>query len=1020
MISTMFTRALLLLPLLAAVSSLAAEKPEAVPALKYEPQILVKLETFTLPKNSAQLLLMNGMKDSPLHAALRKMIADKTATMAYLMIARGCEGQCVKLEQIDEFPYPTDIDPEQIPQYLTLINPRALGLPVSPSPAPLPGPVQNAHPVPVTNAGIGMMSIMMPTTFNVRNLGESLEIETEVDWKNQRINLNIAPESVHFASLIRKNSADQPEFETQKLNTRVSLASGAPCFVGTLSKSVATGTLNANQDDSLSLAFVTATLDMPPPAHQQLKPDATPRYQWELISLPKETAIGLLEEPVDDHALHEKLRQMIKTQAAKLESVQLLRTASDARAKASETDDLPYPTDFNPPQMPGSLTIADQRLLDILEDEGGRDAPAPDTELDPANGGFGLMTHAMPTTFATRFAGAAFEIDPVLRDNRTSLRVKIAAERTRFLGLKRYEDAHQPLFESQTINTAVNISFNQPLLVGTMSRPIGTGVEGGNTEDRIWLAFLTVVVPKDDLTPVSERSTMQLLLKDEWFTLRKDELRSLLVAGMSDSNLRLEIKKRVQQNTATQDRLMLIRTRSGQRTKVEQIDEFAYAADFDPGQVSQQLAILDANTIAQAMKLPPPLLPAAMDRPEPAKQPGSTVNGGIGLQNTVTGTTFQVRYLGDTLEIDPVIGEDNKTIDLNLASEQVQFSRYVDYADIAQPVFQTRKINSALTAQSGQTIIAGTCSKASNTGREGSSEDDSVTISFLTPKITALPKPKGMDNPWSPPAPHPVTKSSLSTKPKRNDSAEPNPADPFAEPDPEGPKPPEPLPQTESNMRCQFELISLPTSAAAALLDEDLDDAALHERLKGMIIQDSAQLEKLLSLRTVSGQRAKLEQVAETPYATDYDPPQIPQKLAIADPKLTEILRKGGATATQAANRPLLATPNSGFGFITGLSATTYQVRNVGETVEIDPVLAEDGMTVDLNIAPESLRLVGETTYAEGTQPVFETQKLNTAVTTRIGQPCLLGTMSKPINTGAPGGNKIDRVWLAFITVFRD
>lgn len=221
-------------------------------------------------------------------------------------------------------------------------------------------------------------------------------------------------------------------------------------------------------------------------------------------------------------------------------------------------------------------------------------------------------------------------------------------------------------------------------------------------------------------------------------------------------------------------------------------------------------------------------------------------------------------------------------------------------------------------------------------------------------------------------------------------------------------------------MRFQFELISLPIADAPALFDEALDDPALHQRLVTMIGANTAKLEKLLSLRTMSGQRAKVEQIAETPYGTDFDPPQLPQKLTIADPQLVDILRQGGAAAYEAAHRPPLGPPNSGFGLICGLSATTWEYRNVGESMEIDPVLGEDGATVDLNIAPETLRLVGETKFGEAIQPVFETQKMNTAVTTSIGQPCLLGTMSRPCRTGAPGGNQEDRVWLAFITVRLD
>ena len=36
-----------------------------------------------------------------------------------------------------------------------------------------------------------------------------------------------------------------------------------------------------------------------------------------------------------------------------------------------------------------------------------------------------------------------------------------------------------------------------------------------------------------------------------------------------------------------------------------------------------------------------------------------------------------------------------------------------------------------------------------------------------------------------------------------------------------------------------------------------------------------------------------------------------------------------------------------------------------------------------------------------------------------VGQPALVSTFSPPTNTGVPGGNKSDRVWLLFVTVTR-
>jgi hypothetical protein len=954
------------------------------------PQVFLKQETFRLPKKAAQALLLAGLNDAELHAALREMVSAKTATLANLMLLRTHSGMRSKLEQIHEFGYCTDWDDGQLPQTLTLINPRALGMSADPLPIPLRGPILQPQPVPASNAGFGGITTVTPTTFSIRNLGDTIEVDTAVDEDKQRIALTVAIESVQFVGMVYQKGVRQPQFESQKLNTSVNLTPGAPCFLGTLSKSFQTGTVNANQDDQLSLAFITGTVDAPPAPAQSIGPSDAVRFQWELISLPREAAFGLLEEASDSVLLHDKLRAMMKTNAAKLEGLQSLsgvETTPSTPSRVTAADEYPFPSGIYGPHQPQTLTIAEQRMMDIFHQEGGRDAPAPDQALDPANGGFGLLTRAMPSQFTTRNVGDYMELQSALHTTGQSLNVAIFTERVHLLGLKKTEGIEQPVFESQKLLTRLNLEFNRPLLLGTMSPPLDTGADYENTSDRIWLSFLTAKVPTAKAptgkvpTPVpdpaitSSFEARQVLLREEWFTLPQEELRLMLVAGFSDPELRMEIKKRVAQQTATMDRFLLIRTKSGQRAKLEHINEFPYPTDFDPPQVNYSVAIVDAATVAAGTKLPQVIPESEPDQPQ---QAGHPMNGGLGLQNTATPTTYTVRNIGDTLEVDPVLNEDGKTIDLTFASEQVRFFDSVTYAGYKHPEFQTRKLYGSLVATSGLPVLAGTCSRASGTGRKSGNDDANVTVSFLTPTITKVPKP---------------------LPPKQNLATAPT-----------GPR----------SMRLQFELISVLPNVAVTLTDEGLDDPTLHQRLVAMIGENTAQLEKLLSLRTMSSQRAKVEQIAETPYPTDFHVPQLVMNLTIADPKLEEILRLGGRASQQAGHRPLLGPPNAGFGMITGLLGSTWTVRNAGETVEIDPVLGEDGIHVDLMIAPESVRLVGEVVYGEGVQPVFETQKLITSITTTIGQPCLLGTMSKPYRTGAPGGNQTDRVWLAFITPFLD
>ena len=88
--------------------------------------------------------------------------------------------------------------------------------------------------------------------------------------------------------------------------------------------------------------------------------------------------------------------------------------------------------------------------------------------------------------------------------------------------------------------------------------------------------------------------------------------------------------------------------------------------------------------------------------------------------------------------------------------------------------------------------------------------------------------------------------------------------------------------------------------------------------------------------------------------------------------------------------------------------------------MEVEMTIGEDGETVDLNVAPEHIKLIGmlpQNANGEITQPLFETNKLTTQILTKLSRPTLIGSISPPVATGAPGANEANRTWLLFVTV---
>lgn len=155
------------------------------------------------------------------------------------------------------------------------------------------------------------------------------------------------------------------------------------------------------------------------------------------------------------------------------------------------------------------------------------------------------------------------------------------------------------------------------------------------------------------------------------------------------------------------------------------------------------------------------------------------------------------------------------------------------------------------------------------------------------------------------------------------------------------------------------------------------------------------------SVVTRSGQRAKIEVIREFIYPTEFDPPEIPESF--------------GTTTGIATSQDNLGTVSS---FpVTPTTPTAFEMRSVGVTMEVDPVIGNDGFTIDLNLAPEVVEFEGFINYGspirssgvDGAgnavqieltenrieQPIFATRKVTTAVTIWDGQTVAIGGLMR-------------------------
>ena len=161
-----------------------------------------------------------------------------------------------------------------------------------------------------------------------------------------------------------------------------------------------------------------------------------------------------------------------------------------------------------------------------------------------------------------------------------------------------------------------------------------------------------------------------------------------------------------------------VTTKSGQSASIKITREFPYPTEFDPPEVPQSTgggAVSTGSTTTST---------------------GASVISLNSMITPATPTGFEKRDLGVLLEVEPQVGADNYTIDLNLAPEVVEFDGFINYGSpiqgpkydpsvilagdpsgigtytitdntMNQPVFSVRKVTTQVSIWDGQTVAMG-------------------------------------------------------------------------------------------------------------------------------------------------------------------------------------------------------------------------------------------------------------------------------------------------------------------------
>lgn len=160
----------------------------------------------------------------------------------------------------------------------------------------------------------------------------------------------------------------------------------------------------------------------------------------------------------------------------------------------------------------------------------------------------------------------------------------------------------------------------------------------------------------------------------------------------------------------------------------------------------------------------------------------------------------------------------------------------------------------------------------------------------------------------------------------------------------------------------------------------EFDAGGLHEAVTALIDEGKAERKEIVYGRGDFGTRMKIESIDEKIYPTEYDPPEIPNTVTISNTSADVVPRTG-------------ATP------------TAFETRNVGVTVEAEPVQTESGL-IHLTLAAEEVDDLGRDFHAEPDtpdteglrglwMPKFFTMRVATSLHLRPGGTALVGTFKQ-------------------------
>jgi hypothetical protein len=435
--------------------------------------------------------------------------------------------------------------------------------------------------------------------------------------------------------------------------------------------------------------FVKSPLDAPANNAGQKDRAANLLIVFDTYSLSREDAAALLEAETHGAARYRRVQELTKTGKARLRTLTALVTKSGQRAVTEAIDEIRYATNFV-----GNV---------------------------PGKG-------PTPVEWETRNVGDTFEVEPVAGSDGRVCDLNLVPQHVSLANFADLPGAGddpattQPFFNTQKLTTSVTTDENTPYYLGTFTPPPAQGSPNNAGSPEVWLAFVHTSIQK--LPEVDPKATPQFRLpvsvelEYSCYSLDQAEAHQLLVPLPGIGTAWEKMHALTADKKARLEFVTSVRTKSGQRTVAEETHEVRLITEYNPA----SLATKETGSIHVTFA-------------------GQENEGAPRSQVFFGHPSKIVSYnAGITAEAEPVIQPDENTIDVNHVVQNVRYLGPLKVAGagapyLPQPLFETSKVTTSLSALSGMHTLVGTFNPPGSDGVNDQAASGRIWLLFMKATI---------------------------------------------------------------------------------------------------------------------------------------------------------------------------------------------------------------------------------------------------------------------------------------------